>query len=120
MVSLYATITPQGPGRREVLLADLHKDHPQINRASEPNLVGDQAPCTGLSRFKSGKLVAVTTWHKENGYIRMPAIIAAYEMSRFLFKRNHEHSDSWGYIEISAELNAFQFLKVNWELRAET
>ena len=48
----------------------------------------------------------------------MPAIIAAYEMSQYLFKRNHKDPAAWTYIEISAELNAFQFLKVKWELTA--
>jgi len=61
----------------------------------------------------------MTTWHGENGYIRMHAIIAAYQMADFLFQRNHEHPDAWFFIEAGAELNEFQFLKVKWELTTE-
>jgi len=60
--------------------------------------------------------MAMTTWHRENGYIRNHAIIAAYEMADFLLKRNHEHPDAWVFIEMGAELNALQFLRVKWEL----
>ena len=58
----------------------------------------------------------MTEWHRENGYIRMHAIIASYELARFLFDRNHEHADAWFFVEAGAELNELQFLKVRWEL----
>ena len=58
----------------------------------------------------------MTEWHRENGYIRNHAIIAAYEMSQFLFERHHENPDAWFFIEMGAELNQLQFMRVNWEL----
>jgi len=61
----------------------------------------------------------MTDWHRENDYIRNRAIIAAYEMAQFLFKRNHDHPGAWFFIEMGAELNALQFLKVKWELTTE-
>ena len=58
----------------------------------------------------------MTDWHRENGYIRNFAIIAAYEMANFLFERNHEHPGSWPFVEAGAELNEFQFMRVHHEL----
>ena len=65
----------------------------------------------------------MTDWHRENGYIRNFAIIAAFEMSQLLFKRLHENPDVdldhdmlWFFVEAGAELNEFQFMRVNWEL----
>jgi len=61
----------------------------------------------------------LTEWHRENGYIRMHAIIAAYKMADYLHKRYWQRDDAWLLIEMGAELNALQFLKVGWELTEE-
>ena len=62
---------------------------------------------------------SMTVWHRENGYIRLHAIIASYDLAQFLFERHHEHPDAWTFIEIGAELNELQFLKVQWELTTQ-
>lgn len=58
----------------------------------------------------------MSDFFKENGYIRNHAIIAAFNMSQFLFKRNHKHPDAWFFIAAGADLNKFQFLRVRQEL----
>lgn len=58
----------------------------------------------------------MTEWHRENGYIRMHAIIAAYDMAQFLFERHWENPDAWFFHEMGSELRELQFLKVKWEL----
>lgn len=49
----------------------------------------------------------------------MHAIIAAYKMADYLHKRYWQRDDAWLLIEMGAELNALQFLKIGWELTEE-
>lgn len=70
----------------------------------------------GIASPVTDGIHSMTEWHRENGYIRNFAIIAAYEMAQFLFKRNHNHPDAWFFIEAGSELKQLQYMKVHWEL----
>jgi len=59
----------------------------------------------------------MTEWHRENGYIRNFAIIAAYEMANYLYSKHWQNPLAQDILgRTGAELNEFQFMRVNWEL----
>jgi len=55
-------------------------------------------------------------WHYENGYMQLQAINAIYEMSQYVFGRVHDKTDdAWLYMELGAELNGLQYVKLETE-----
>jgi len=56
----------------------------------------------------------MSEWHRERGYVHLSAIDACYEMAQFVSKRlfKAQEGAAWEYIELGAELNGLQWVRL--------